>query len=164
MGQWIVGPNLRSDKVMSPTEAAYFAGFVDGEGTIGVYRARRPENRSGFRYQPTLVAANTYYPVLEALQRMCGNGRITQTNNPISEHHKTGFRLQFSSDQIRRILPQILPYLIVKKPQAEYVLEFLAVTVKRRNPGQAYEARCDELARSCKLLNARGNERLALVN
>ena len=163
MGQWIIGPNLRSDKVMSPTEAAYFAGFVDGEGTIGVYRALRKENRSGYRYQPTLSVANTNYPALETLQRMCGNGRISQTNKLHNEHHKMGFRLQFSSDQIRLILPQLVPYLVIKKSQAEYVLEFLAFRVKGRNPSQEYQQRTEELARACKLLNARGNERLALV-
>lgn len=163
MGQWFIGPNLRSDRVMSPTEAAYFAGFVDGEGTIGVYRARRKENRLGYRYQPALSIASTSYPALETLQRMCGNGRITQQTKPPVDHHKTGYRLQFSSNQIRLILPQLLPFLVIKKQQAEYVLEFLSLQKAGRNPSAGVMQRSEELSRSCKLLNVRGVERLALV-
>src|SRR5690242_1578039 len=45
MGKWFCTPNVHSEKVMTPAEAGYLAGIIDGEGTVSVYRARRKESR-----------------------------------------------------------------------------------------------------------------------
>lgn len=156
MAKWFIGPNVVSDRVMTPTEAAYFAGFVDGEGTIGLYRARRRESKSGYRLQSHLAVANTDMPVLEAIQRMCGNGRLVQTTNPAKPHHKPGYLLRFSPNQIRHVLPQLQPYLLIKGRQAEYVLEFLSLNVAGRNMNAEQKAKADQIRDAVRGLNARG--------
>jgi hypothetical protein len=133
VSRWFIGKNEWSDKLMTPTEAAYMAGFVDGEGTIGIHRARRKENRFGYRLQPYLVISNTDVPVLEAIQQMCGNGRMLQQSNPQKPHHKMLYQIRFMPNQIRHILPQLRPYLRVKAKQADYVIEFLKINTSGRN-------------------------------
>jgi hypothetical protein len=141
---------------MSPTAAAYLAGFIDGEGTIGIIRARRRENKSGYRLQPYLSVANTDKPALEAIQAMCGNGRLVQQTNPVNANHKDGYSLRFSPNQIRHLLPQLQPYLLIKAKQAGYVLEFLSVNRGGRHLKPEEQQKTDELRESVRALNARG--------
>ena len=132
------------------------AAFIDGEGTIGIYRAKRGANRSGYRLQPALTMNNTHFGVLQRLQEMCGNGRLLQQTNPAKPHHKTGYALRLYPQQIRHVLPQVRPFLIVKASQADVVLEFLSIV--RQTKGRTQE----ELDREMSLrdtvcgLNARG--------
>lgn len=156
MGNWFCSPNLRSDKVMSPTEAAYVAGFVDGEGTISVYRARRKESKRGYRFMPLLSVANTDFAALVAVQEMMGNGRLIQTTNPKVDRYKIGYNLRLSPDQIRHVLPQLLPYLHIKKRQAQYVLEFLSLSKKGRNMTPEQHVSADQITDALKTINQRG--------
>lgn len=141
---------------MSPTEAAYLAGFVDGEGTVGIVKAKRKENRFGYRLQPYFTIPNTDVNVLVRIQEMCGNGRLVQQTNPANPHHKPGYALRFSPNQIRHVLPQIRPYLIIKARQADYMFEFLAVNVGGRNQSQEQQDKAHELRNAVCALNAKG--------
>lgn len=144
MPKWFIGPNVSSDKVMTPTEAAYMAAFIDGEGTIGIYKAKRGANRSGYRLQPAIAMNNTHFGVLQRLREMCGNGRLLQQTNPLKPHHKTGYALRLYPNQIRHVLPQIRPYLIVKAQQADYLMQFLSIT--RQTKGRTQEELDREMA------------------
>jgi hypothetical protein len=147
--------NVISPKIMSATEAAYTAGFVDGEGTISLNRAARLRARAGFRYQPDLSMANTCRMVLERIVEMCGNGRIEVTNT-VHPIHKLGYRLRFTSNQIRHVLPQLYPYLIIKRKQAELLLEFLGFTVKYQHLSDDQYHRTETLRQELQALNRRG--------
>lgn len=149
---------------MSPTEAAYFAGFVDGEGTIGVIRARRSGNKVGYRLQPYLAVANTDFAALERIQEMCGNGRLMQQTNPATPHHKPGYTIRLSPDQIRHVLPQIRPYLLIKAKQADYLMEFLSIHVSRKRPTEQEQKELDRLRDAVCTLNARGVKVSEAVN
>jgi hypothetical protein len=121
-------PNVFSEKLMTPTEAAYFAGIIDGEGTIGLYRARRLASAGGVRIIPSVNIANTNLKLLERLREICGNGRLEVKDQRRVGNHKPLFGLTFKSNQIRHILPQVQPYLIAKAEQAEVMLSFLTTT------------------------------------
>jgi hypothetical protein len=156
MPKWFIGPNVWSDKVMTATEAAYVAGFVDGEGTISVIKAKRRGNRAGYRLQPYFVIPNTNTEVLDAIIAMCGNGRLLQQTNPLLPTHKTLYSIRFSPNQIRHLLPQLMPYLIVKSKQAAYLMEFLGInTVGKRVFGEKQD-RLDEICTAVRGLNQRG--------
>jgi len=156
MPKWFIGPNVWSEKVMTATEAAYMAGFVDGEGTISVIRAKRSGNRAGYRLQPYFVIPNTNTEVLDAIIAMCGNGRLLQQTNPLLPTHKTLYTIRFSPNQIRYVLPQLMPYLLVKAKQAAYLMEFLGInTVGRRVFGEK-QNRLDEIRDAVRALNQRG--------
>lgn len=140
---------------MSPTEAAYVAGFIDGEGTIGIIKARRKEARSGYRLQPHLQIANTDVAALEAIQRMCG-GRLIQSTSPAHPNHKPGYVLRYSPNQMRWLLPQIAPFLIVKVKQAAYVTEFLSFNVAGSHLSSQHQDKAHKLRNAVCALNARG--------
>jgi len=121
--------NIHSDVRMSDVDAAYFAGFIDGEGTITTVRTKRAASRSGFRYQPILQVAQCETGVLEWLRSRCGNGRIVSSYTKKRQaFHRDLYKLTFSPHQIRHVLPQVMPYLRVKARQANLLMQFLDET------------------------------------
>ena len=62
----------RKVKKLSPEEAAYIAGLIDGEGTISLTRKHRGENR-----QLMVSISSTEQPLLQYVKKVIGAGRIT---------------------------------------------------------------------------------------
>ena len=114
-----------SKRLMSVDEAAYLAGFFDGEGTLTIGRAKRTESRAGFTYEAIMTVGNTDMEALNAVLAMSGNGKIQLSDKRKVLGHKPMYRVLFSANQIRHVLPQIRPYLRVKARQADIVAEFL---------------------------------------
>ena len=96
----------------------YFAGIVDGEGTIGVSKAKR-NNKRGFAYNPFFSITNTHLPMLEYIQKHIG-GRIV-----FLDDRTLCYSLTFNSKVMKELLPELIPLLIIKREQAEIVLKFL---------------------------------------
>lgn len=151
--------NLVTKKVLSEVECAYAAGFWDGEGTISIWNEKRAANRDGIRLKITMTVANTDYLALEDLRAIIGNGRITvKDSRKGNAGHKTLYRLDLTSNQIRHVLPQLLPYLIIKKYVASTVLKYLEMLSpgkKFDDPGERRAA--FRLMKICQALNAKGS-------
>jgi hypothetical protein len=96
--------------------------------------------------------------VLEAIRAMCGNGRIQATTHPRNPLHKIGYALRFSSNQIRHILPQLVPYLFVKKRQAELLIEYLGEWRKGLHITDESYARGEDFRQRLGALNRKGEE------
>lgn len=156
MAKWFIGPNRVSDKQMTALDAAYMAGFLDGEGTIGLYKCYRKEAKFGYRYQPMVTLSNTNVAVLEYLQEACGNGRLIQQTNPAHPGHKDGYALRWSSNQIRHMLPQLLPYLRIKRRQAEFVLSYLSKATQGKKYAQERLDEVEGLYLEMQALNRKG--------
>lgn len=75
----------RSVSFLSPTEAAYLAGLIDGEGTIALTRRHRGSER-----QLVVTISNTERPLLEYVLKTAGAGRIT-TKRTYKANHSPGF-------------------------------------------------------------------------
>lgn len=155
--QFVTG-NTHSECLMAEKDAAYMAGFLDGEGTIGICKARRKESRAGFRYQAYMSLANTNLAVLVRLRDVCGNGRLSLSYTAAHPNHKVGYVLRFVPGQLRHLLPQLLPYLQVKRQQAEVVLAFLALAKVGRNLNDQEWQRAEELYARIRTLNRRGTD------
>lgn len=145
-----------SDKRLTAHEAAYLAGFVDGEGCLTIGRARRKESRAGFSYEALMNVSGTELEALRQIAVMCGNGKVQVQDKRSSEKHKPLYRIVFSANQIRHLLPQIRPYLLVKHRQADIVLTFLSERQSGRNVTPAYWQRQEELRAQVRTLNRRG--------
>lgn len=148
-----------SDRVMSPTEAAYVAGFVDGEGCLTIGRAKRSlkHNRAGFSYEALMNISNTNLRALYRIVDMCGNGKIQVQDKRTNPDHAPLFRIVFSSNQIRRVLPQLRQFLFVKARQADILVEFLASKVGGRNVTLEHWQRWENLRAEVRTLNKRGS-------
>jgi len=139
-------------RVLTPTEAAYLAGIVDGEGTLSVWKEKRPANVAGVRYKCTFTIAQASWEFLERMREMTGNGTVQKSNAGWKPHHKQVYTLTFKSHATQWVLPQILPYLIRKRRQGELVMQFYKTLTTRRQGIAGREAIYEE----CHELNRRG--------
>lgn len=105
---------------MTATQAAWVAGFFDGEGTISVSRGGR-----GGKYQSVYVSiVNTHKESIETIYSWVGAGRFSERDmSGRPKHHKQQYLWKIAAQRdVVEFCKQILPYLIVKK---EKVQEFL---------------------------------------
>jgi len=126
--------NLEKVKPLTDSEAAYVAGFLDADGSIILQIKKRngEENRHRYHFHPVVTLANNCITPLKWVKEKCGGFGII-----IEQHHKikkwrTSYVLMFSTSVIRWLMPQITPYLLIKKGQAELISDYCALTEKVR--------------------------------
>ena len=110
---------------VTSTKLAYIAGVLDGEGTLIIGKWPRKGNRL-LGYRGCMAIANTYLPVLEYIQVLLGGSIVLQSKFSGPYAGTRCYSLTFTTNSIRQWLPKLLPYLIIKKTQAEVLLAFLA--------------------------------------
>jgi len=122
--------DLTNVKPLSKTEAAYIAGFLDADGCIILQvkqRNNKETKRKKIHFHPTVGFANNRIKVLQWVQRKCGSfGSLKSKNKKFDR----SFDLKFSSSAIRWLLPQLEPYLILKRGQAKLLNEYCQMTFK----------------------------------
>src|SRR3990167_9288163 len=100
---------------LSKLSKAYFAGFIDGEGTIGVY-PRRSVNRC---HITILQISQVDKRPLKILHNEYGGGlRLFKGTG----NQRDAWKFTVSGIRAFRLLTDIAPYLIVKKAQATLIL------------------------------------------
>lgn len=132
---------------ITPTQAAYIAGFLDGEGSIILFR-----RRAGVVLRVSF--SNSYLPVLEWLKETTKTGTCVTTKTRRSDIHKPGHLLSLNTRPAYMLLKQIVDYLIIKKEQALLAIEFydkLEVPALKADKSWQYEYQ-DRM----KALNKRG--------
>jgi hypothetical protein len=103
--------------MLSPEQAAYIAGLIDGEGTITLTSEHRGERR-----RIIVSIANTEMELLSYVLAATGVGKITRKRTTKSEHAPS-FAYRVSSRQALSLLAQIQPYLrSYKAKRAELAL------------------------------------------
>lgn len=111
------------------TDLAWAAGFLDGEGCFTLIKqsgATLPSQRSLY-----VGASQSTREPLEKLQELFG-GKLNIRSRPTDKGTIMHvWLLGQRAAVVQEFIPQVLPYLIVKKREAEILLEF-AATVRRR--------------------------------
>ncbi len=97
----------------------YLAGFIDGEGSLILWR--RPRGQS-VEYTSRIYLANTNLRILVEIQRDFG-GKLVESLHA-NPHWKRQFSLRWASATAERLLLLVGPYLRVKSKQAAAVLSF----------------------------------------
>lgn len=112
----IVGHIRSCRKVNNITieDAAYLAGFVDGEGSIILHRSR---DRTAMR----IAITNTNKGVIDWIQTITGVGNIVEKKSKNAKH-KDCYIWLCNSQSAEDVLIQILPYLKIKIQQAELAI------------------------------------------
>ena len=113
---------MKQDKL----KLAYYAGFIDGEGSFIVIKRNYPNGRfkQGVQLSGKITVSNTYKPVLEEMQEYFDEGCVWKNNRGI-KNHKIGYRFDISRfDGIIKTIEQLLPFLKEKKERAEILLQF----------------------------------------
>lgn len=123
---------------MKEVELAYIAGIVDGEGCIGIHRQRmysqRLIHKSKLRawqsehhkgddvctYRSSIAVSNTNRSVLEYIKSLMGG-----TIHPIIHNHpkwRDSWEWRVSTKQAYGVAKRLLPYLQIKRKQAELLI------------------------------------------
>jgi hypothetical protein len=141
---------------LTDVQAAYLAGFLDGEGHFGINRHKRKDNCSGYRYGGSIRVSQTEQDVMKFIQSFAGGamGFCTGKGN-----NKDQWNLFWSPNACRWLLPQIRPYLIRKAEIADVLQEFLDNVRARENYGRTDTEKQNDLYNRAKYLNQRGIER-----
>lgn len=98
------------------TDYAYFAGLLDGEGWIG-----SAKSASG-SHAPRIQIGMTNYEVLQWCQDRFG-GHIHQMNSRLAT--KQAWKWNMSSNAIRLYIPPTIPFMKVKRAQAELAVDWV---------------------------------------
>jgi hypothetical protein len=114
---------------------AWAAGFLDGEGSIGIYM-----NSGSYRLMVSAGQKNNVEP-LERLLALFGG---TIQNNDYGSYATHYWMI--SSRQAGSALKEMLPFLVVKREQAELALEFQA----RKQPRGSLNRFSDPKVRSAR--------------
>lgn len=101
-------------------QLAYLAGLLDGEGCITAV-ARKSVGR-GNSYRTDVTIANTCKKVTDWLLKNFGGAVYTRTFK--ETRYKTAYNWYMDPKEILSLLPKVIPFLVVKKSQAELMLEF----------------------------------------
>ncbi len=130
---------------------SWFAGFIDGEGCFIIQKLIKPKNCRGDSYTFKLaigLAGKGQREILINIRNYIGRGTVN--NQPLSKNNKSERTvIIFSGDNLRYIIKMIMPYLIVKKHDAEIVEK--ALSLSKANNGSFngsklwYRPKMDEL-------------------
>lgn len=100
------------------------AGFLDGEGTITIKRNQRKDARFHVNYQPQMSCGQTVKGevAIKRLQELFGGSLYYYKQKGQRED-----TVQWSivNQDVKKCLEKITPYLILKRRQAEILIEFL---------------------------------------
>jgi hypothetical protein len=109
---------------LSGTDAAYIAGLIDGEGTIGLVRKHRNDYR-----QLGISISSTEPALLEFVQTACGTGVISSKRRA-KAHHNPSQTFAVYNRQALDLLKQVHPYLrSYKKERSRLILrDYLDIT------------------------------------
>lgn len=112
---------------MTNEEKAYMAGIIDGEGSISVNQ----QTQKGHKYNYLRVEVANSNPVLAPyMKRITGYGSIYIMKH-LNPEWKDRINWAVFGFNAGNLLSDILPYLIVKKKQAEYGLKLREANEKR---------------------------------
>ena len=139
------------------------AGFLDGEGCISLKRIIR---KGRIYHQPYISCSQVIKgrKALEILKKLF-SGSITK--HPMGGNRVDAIEWRVVSQEALNCAKILLPYFILKKGQAELLIKFYSLVLKReeqyRLTDEDYKKR-DELFAQLKKLNVRGKLRLKRLN
>lgn len=120
---------------MSSEQLAYLAGLFDGEGHIAIHRSKGKPGGAKHYYCLRVTLAMSHFPIIERMQELSGLGSLMVSKLvPKAGSDKTPNRPMVSwritSRQAEQLLTALLPYLKVKREEAELALEFSRYSLK----------------------------------
>jgi hypothetical protein len=143
----------------SQTVLAYFAGILDGEGNVSIERVapNAKQRTHNPRHQARVTVVNTSPELIEWLVAHFGGTVQARKIDPLK--HKQTWAWRLAEIPVLALLKLTLPYLVIKRRQAELVIEFVEGRVNFRGykmitPEEL--ARRDRLWNEIKRLNKMG--------
>jgi hypothetical protein len=117
-------------KLTKREEIIWLAAFFEAEGTVHIIRNRAPKMVAGYQYQVRITLGQCHKAPVLRYQRAFGGTIYKRV--PKNPKHNISFHWQCSSRQATEALTQMLPFLEMKKEQAELALEFQSLRGQKR--------------------------------
>jgi len=108
---------------LSLVEAAYIAGFLDGEGTISLNKSHTYDEKRRTTYHLRVRITNTFPGIIDWIAQKVGHGNV-YIKKTYCDANKQAWEWSLSGIRAVKLLEQLYPYLKVKKLQAEVAFEF----------------------------------------
>jgi len=116
---------IKGTVTMTSQEAAYIAGFLDGDGTVILGKRKCPWTRTGVSFRPEVVFTCTSREVLEGIQKMAGRGIVKERMKPRNgKNLKQQYTLRLSTRSALKVAQEVAPYAIIKKAQLGLISEY----------------------------------------
>ena len=128
-------------RTMSPTERAYVAGIIDGEGWVEYrYEQRRRNTRPGKPVYRTLIVRMEVPQVdgrlIDYLMETTAEGNRDMKRFPNNPNAQDQHRWRVSHHGVYRILKQVFNYLIVKIAKAKLGIDHYDKKFKKKTFGK----------------------------
>jgi len=117
-------------KNMTIAEAAWLAGIIDGEGSIFIMRQKRKDRERDVNYILRLTVESTDHIMAPTCKDITGEGEKIHQSSDARENCSDRLKWQVNGKKAVRVLQHILPYMKVKKDQAEAAISFQSTTKK----------------------------------
>lgn len=128
---WMVGLALQQPyhvgPIKNPTDRAWLAGLVDGDGCLGIRKQRGKEEHHNETYIPYLTVSMTDPIALERCVAITGMGRINVKHRPGDEDHRkiinrrTYYTWRLDGQCASSVIRDIYEFLVIKKVNAQVV-------------------------------------------
>lgn len=146
---WCSGRGKSSIRELSEAERYYLAGIIDGEGTITI-------KRSDNRLYCEVSVGNSCLELIKRIQKMISTNKRYMEKRRKDPNRKPLWVFKISArPDVKKLLEQIKDALIVKKKQAELVLEFIDIMDSRLNI-HSIPPKAIEIYEKVRELNRRG--------
>ena len=129
---------------VSVEDRIYTAGFVDGEGCISITKMTKSKHGKSPYHHFFFSLESTDPDITYWLQERFG-GSISIDKTKVSHNHRVTYRWKLGTQETVSLLRQLMPYLRVKRPQAELGLLFLLQRNTQRK-GRPRGVSAEELA------------------
>ncbi len=141
--------------MLSELQIGYLAGILDGEGQVSVVRQKRSDakRKRAYGLRTEVRVTQRRRILLSTILDWTGSENATITSTGLGGKF---FQLRFKAQWLRDNLPIIAPHLILKRRQADIVIEFLGQPARVGRNGVGDEAwnKRDALRAECHALNA----------
>ena len=128
----------------------YMAGIIDGEGTVRIAKSIPKNGR--VHYSPNVQVSMVDKEPLQLFAVLYG-GNIT-LQKPAKEGYQPVYNWQASNkDRAEKLLTDVRPYLLIKKRQADLLLEFISVFPRYGPRGSNSESEKEIYYDLCRILN-----------
>jgi hypothetical protein len=115
---------------MENLEKGWLAGIIDGEGCVTI------EKFKGL-YIPRVIVGSRSLPMIEKIRQITNCGFVKKKIDKRYKEQPIYVEWVANSNAIRKFLPEIVDYLVVKKEQAMLILKALDLLEKRKHTNRA---------------------------
>ena len=110
---------------MGRLDLVYFAGFFDGEGCIAISRqSHQYKGQPSQHYRLEVVVGSTNHWIIELMKFQFGGAVYCDRRDNHPKSHRPFWRWMICSNKAVIFLQEMLPYLKLKKAEAEIAIKW----------------------------------------